>query len=272
MRDPEGRGSIFSANPNLSNPTSSLHLCFDRRNSQGFDTDGVILGHLYSSGHKIRMLYVGFRRGGVKFSAFSGLAESKDQGNSFVFVRRIATDLSKLPVDREASIVACHWADLNDQGDGLAFIVIGNGWVEINGSPYPKYSTYAVWLRGYEIESLISKMPQESSTYRLGRPRVMLEDKNIKLLVATGGKLNGDYRPYFFTFDGTRFQSLSDLEFPVNPGDFPFCKKQVSYPHLTFSDDHFTFFANGDHMGINGMIKIRSIERIKPYQLNFTVV
>lgn len=230
-------------------------ICFDRRNSTAFDTNGTILGHVANSGEVIRLYYVGFRHSKrVKFEALSGLAESNNGGITFKFKQMI--------LDRNAftflngsvpDIVACHWNNLDVDGNGKALVAIGNGWIEKESNTYPKYSSYLIEVENFQFKSLICQVPQKNDIYRLGRPR-FLEGQEMKRAVLTGGKISGDYRPYFFDYDGHEFVECLDLQFPIQPERNNLFKQQVSYPELIqfVNPDKTIFLFNGDSMGMNG--------------------
>jgi hypothetical protein len=238
-------------------------ICFDRRNSGEFDTDGTILGHINQIDTTLRMYYVGFRKSSkVKFQAFSGLAESLDFGRSFTFRRRIFTKLpSILDYRSGVDIIACHWNNLEANGNGEALIAIGSGWKNIDQKQFPMYSSYFVKVENFEILEVVAKIPQSTEIYRLGRPRFFYsKEQGISLIVATGGKENGDYRPYFFEFKNGNIITREDLQMPVVPGDYLFCKKQVSYPEFVSFYDHQTDICifNGDRMGEEGCFALPS--------------
>lgn len=230
-------------------------ICFDRRNSNMFDTNGTILGHVSISGEVVRLFYIGFRRSRrVKFEAYSGLAESDDGGRTFTFKQMI--------LDKEAfiflnglvpDIVACHWNNLDLDGNGQALVAIGNGWIRRGANTFPKYSSYFIEVEEFQFERLICQIPQKRDIYRLGRPR-FLEGQEMKRAVLTGGKLSGDYRPYFFDYNGQEFVESLHLEFPIQPQRNNLFEQQVSYPELIqFRQTHDAIFVfNGDNMGVQG--------------------
>ena len=264
VRDTLGRSVIRSLRlyPNLRVVPESK-ICFDRRNSGEFDTDGTILGHINQVNKTLRMYYVGFRKSRkVKFQAFSGLAESLDFGRSFTFKRRIFTKLpTSLDYRSGVDIIACHWNNLDANGNGEALIAIGNGWKDIDQKQFPMYSSYFVRAENFEISEVVGRIPQVTGIYRLGRPRFFYsKQQRTSLIVATGGKENGDYRPYFFEYKNGNVITREDLQMPVLPGDYLFCKKQVSYPEFASFYDHQidVCIFNGDRMGEEGCFALRS--------------
>jgi hypothetical protein len=259
VRDTYGRSCIRAVVLTENGPSPFDQICFDRRGSGDFDTDGTILGHVYQSQDVIRMLYVGFRKfDDVKFRAFSGLAESLDGGETFLFKRQILKYLpNKIFGPFAQDIVACHWANLDENGSGEALISVGTGWVRIHSKTFPSYTSYLVKLTQYEFESLICSVPQESSIYRLGRPR-FLAGKEFKLAVLTGGKITGDYRPYFFEYHDNQFIPSDNKSFPILPGQSDFCTRQVSYPEFINHPKlgNLVLF-NGDNMGSVGCLAVK---------------
>jgi hypothetical protein len=224
----------------------------DRRGSEMFDQDGTILGHVNKVGDVVRLYYVGFRRPqNVKFEAFSGLAESYDGGKTFIFRRKIFdSNFFKFLNGSKPSIVACHWNNLDFYGNGMALIAIGSDWLEIGERKFPKYSSYLINVENFQCVNLVCALPQSSDIYRLGRPRFIFGN-DMRIAVATGGKSNGDYRPYFFEFTGTAFIPRLDYSFPIQPGSSALYKQQVSYPEfIKFpNSSNGLFLFNGDNMG-----------------------
>lgn len=257
VRDYKGRACIRCVEVSHDgNRNPWQDLVFDRRGSHDFDSEGTILGHLYLSGTIINMLYIGFSKpSGVKFRAYSGLATSNNGGKSFRFVKRILNP-SRLPkqFDTSTDIVACHWAELDENGDGVALVAVGNGWLKIGGKSFPRYSSYMFEISNFEFKSLICKVPQDENIYRLGRPR-FVNGYEYKIAMLTGGKPDGDYRPYVFAFDNGAFKFSEQYKFPLEPGFSPLASVQIGYPELVRTRNRGNYFAfNGDDMGIEGCL------------------
>ena len=135
----------------------------------------------------------------------------------------------------------------------MALVAIGNDWIQKEHTTYPRYSSFLINVENFQFRSLICQVPQKNEIYRLGRPR-FLEGHDKKCAVLTGGKLDGDYRPYFFNFNGHEFIENVELEFPISPEPNGLFKQQVSYPELiNFLEPNASIFLfNGDNMGIEG--------------------
>lgn len=229
-----------------------------------FDDHGMILGDIVpdpASGEFL-LLYVGFQMSPVaKFRAFSGIARSADGGKSFS--RDSATLLlDDAAVARHTDIVAVHWAEPTSAG-WHALVAVGDGWERIKGTPFPRYNIHSA--SGANLQSLtvsedaVLTMPEE--TYRLGRPRMFASRHDSARLVATGGKLNGDYRPYAFSVQSGEFREDS-WDIPVFPGCTDFATIQASYPTQVFTPSEEWVFFNGDDMGRHGALLItRPLDR-----------
>ena len=88
LRDKNGVGRIGYVDVNASNPSEVLKVSdkpvLDIGREGMFDDNGVILGDLIRVDDKIYMYYVGFQLvGKVKFLAYTGLAISSDNGETF---------------------------------------------------------------------------------------------------------------------------------------------------------------------------------------------
>ncbi len=236
----------------------SLEPAIDLGLSGEFDDHGMILGDVSvdpQSGEVI-LVYVGFQMvPGVKFRAYSGLARSSDGGQTF------SRDPESLVLGQNhfnfsTDIAAIH-SVRTVKGGWEALVAIGDGWESINSAPFPRYNVFQAHgkcLHSLQIDQdpLLS-MPH--STYRLGRPRLFAGGGGDTVIVATGGKRDGDYRPYAFKNSPEGFRS-HPMEWPVYPGCSDLARRQAAYPtQITTESEEWVFF-NGDSMGRAGALVI----------------
>jgi len=255
VRDSLGRSAIHWADFD----TSTLKVidyarspCLDTRGSLDFDTDGAILGDIYFQGAKMLMYYVGFKKSEkVKFQAFTGQAESTDFGKSWT---RLQPPFNYLHEDIDGcDIFAIHSA--RQVADRIEFYAaVGTSWEFINDNQFPRYQSYL--LQGNNLDSLEFSssplLPEIDDVYRLGRPRVFqMPVSREEFLIATGGKRNGDYRPYVFSKTDANW-SLDQNQFCIEPGYSADFSLQVSYPALIQDKNQIIVFFNGDEMGKKG--------------------
>lgn len=223
-----------------------------------FDDDGMILGDIASDPHTgdLVMAYVGFHQSKrVKFRAFTGFALSRDGGKNFKRLEGGA-HLGRQHFPEMETIVAVHTLRVTDGGWEVLFAG-GSDWEFINGTPYPRYSIYAARgtdLRALEVDtSRVVENPP--GLYRLGRPRIESIGESAHL-IATGGRTNGDYRPYLFTQHEGRWCLKDDQSYPVFPGCCPQAQIQAAYPvHFETREGTLVLF-NGDDMGRAGTLAV----------------
>jgi hypothetical protein len=264
VRDINGRSTIHWVD--LNSMTSevmnySKRPCFDTRESLDFDTDGAILGDIFSYKGGLGMFYVGFKRySDVKFRAFTGFAHSSDFG---ILWKKELSPINELQKRvNNSDIFAVHNVRvINDNVELL--IALGDGWENIGGKNFPRYSSFRAFGKSFDDLEISAEvlLPQSPDIYRLGRPRFFRNSQgNIEYVVATGGKRDGDYRPYIFEKENDRW-IISELQFPVLPGMNAGFALQVSYPAYVELDHSTWIFFDGDEMGKSGSYLIRSDEK-----------
>lgn len=228
-----------------------------------FDSNGMILGDFCfdDATQSLVMAYVGFSKyPSIKFRAYSGFAVSTNNGLSFErcdILPAIGTD----NFDFSPSIIAIH--DLVcESGLWKCLVAVGDGWEMLNGTAYPRYSTWEA--TGPDLLNLslsdgpILNPPEELGLYRLGRPR--RENRNGKeAIVATGMTRDGVYRPYVFESVGGSWVHKEIDSHEIRPGCSPYALKQSSYPAVIelLNGEKWTFF-NGDDMGRAGALLLIS--------------
>jgi hypothetical protein len=255
VRDNQGRSAIHWVDIDartLKVMDYARFACFDTRDSLDFDTDGAILGDIESQGSKLLMYYIGFKKSAaVKFQAFTGLAESTDFGKSWV---KVPAPFSYLHENfLGCDIFAIHSARRVENRYEL-YVAVGTGWEYISGKQFPRYKSFT--LEGEDFDTLtlssIPVLPDLVDVYRLGRPRLFhMPRTGQEILIATGGKPSGDYRPYVFSKLESEW-CLDQNQFCIEPGYSADFSLQVSYPALIEYKDRVIVFFNGDQMGRRG--------------------
>jgi hypothetical protein len=240
---------VDANSPNIVKQVSSNPV-LDIGINGAFDDNGVILGDVVRVGCEIRMYYVGFQLvSKVKFLAFSGLAISKDGGNTF-------ERHSRAPILDRANdslfVRAIH--SVLKIGDYFhIWYASGNGWEAINGSPYPRYRIrHAISADGINI---LAEGPVcvdvEGLEYRIGRPRVFqLNDKFF--MHYTRGTTDGEYFAGLAeSSDGERWTRI-DSELGITLADYGWDSRHLCYPALVSVKDKIYMFYNGNDMGRSG--------------------
>ncbi|MDY0279155.1 MAG: hypothetical protein RBR35_01180 [Salinivirgaceae bacterium] len=256
FRDKSGVSRIGYVDLNAANPSHIKKVSdapiLDVGQPGMFDDNGLILGDIITYQDKLLMYYVGFQLvQKVKFLAFSGLAVSSDNGESFHRIQ-------ETPVfDRaeEAKFIrAIHSVSIVN-GKVRLWYATGNGWEQINGKPFPQYDIN--WIDSnspYSIHGVGTKcvLPDASnSEYRIGRPRVF-PHRGQYLMTFTYGTTDGRYMAGMATSkDGETWQrndSLLGLKLSDNGWD----SVHLCYPALITVMDKTYVFYNGNNMGYDG--------------------
>jgi hypothetical protein len=215
----------------------------------------MLLGDFVWSEGVLRMYYVGFQLATkAKFLAFGGLAESIDNGNSFI--RKYKSPI----IDRDDNglyIRAIHSIRSNALRSGYqAWISEGAGWEEINGCFYPKYEVASVHSQdglNFKRNSSIQISLNLPGEYRLGRSRIFSFNDEEHILTFTYGTTGGKYESgYAYSNDLNKWERRHD--FGLYPSGNGFDSRHLAYPALirTSSGEVYCFY-NGNDMGAEGV-------------------
>nr|WP_319374588.1 hypothetical protein [uncultured Methanobacterium sp.] len=254
FRDDLGVSRIGYVDLEADNPSNVLNVSKKPVLNVGihgtFDDNGVILGDIVKVDEKLFMYYVGFQLvQKAKFLAFTGLAISDDNGNSF-------KRYSNAPIldrsNNELYISAIH-SVLVEDNIFKVWYAAGNGWEIINGKPFPQYN-----IKYIESEDGIHFSGEgklcvdvKDSEYRIGRPRVYKKD-DLYQMFYTKGTLEGDYFPGFAeSTDGIDWKRM-DHKLGISLSKEGWDSKTLCYPALlTYKNETYMFY-NGNAMGKDG--------------------
>jgi hypothetical protein len=254
FRDSTGVSRIGYVDVAADNPAHVLRVCarpvLDIGAPGAFDDNGVILGDVLMVDDTVWMYYVGFQQvQKVKFLAFSGLAVSRDRGESF-------ERFSRVPIlDRgdEALFIRAIHSVLIEDGRWRAWYASGSGWETIGGVSYPQYH-----IRYIESPDGMSfRQPgtpclrAEGSEYRIGRPRVYKDDR-IYRMYFTKGDTQGHYFPgYAESLDGIHW-IRKDAQIGLTLSASGWDSRTLCYPALISAHGRTYMFYNGNDMGRDG--------------------
>ncbi|AHD01729.1 hypothetical protein [Leisingera methylohalidivorans] len=221
-----------------------------------FDDNGMILGDVLEVAEdELRLYYVGFQLvEKAKFLAFSGLAVSRDRGNSFKRVQQTPV-IDRCP--EGAFIGALHSIAALPDGTYRAWISRGFGWQDIGGRLFPQYDCWTLTSKdgirfdNASAQRIIAPAPEE---YRIGRPRAnQLADGSWELR-ATSDTLSKQYASFRFTSpDGVSFTRTGDEELPRGGTD-AWDGEMTCYPARIDTEQGRSYlFYNGNDMGATGV-------------------
>jgi len=256
FRDDAGVSRIGYIDVNQGNPSEvlgvSLNPVLDIGPDGCFDDNGVILGDLVRNGDEIYMYYVGFQLvKKVKFLAYSGLAISKDNGESFCrFQKNPVMDRT----DNAVYIRAIHTV-LKDNGIWKVWYSVGNGWEMINGAPYPQYDIrYTESKDGIHFEDSVGThcIGVRDNEYRIGRPRVRKTSFGYEMRY-TFDTLDKQYTTgYAESVDGMNWIRKDDKT-GIKRSESGWDCEMVCYPVVLDTKDATYMFYSGNGMGRTGV-------------------
>ena len=256
FRDTEGVSRIGYVDLEGNNPKNIIRISGKPVLEVGepgmFDDNGIILGDVISVKKKILMYYVGFQLvNNVKFLAYSGLAISEDNGETF-------SRFSPTPImDRsdEAIYIRAIHSVLFENGVYKIWYSTGSVWKKIGNKNYPCYDiNYIETIDGlsFSMKGIKCILNNKSNKeYRIGRPRVYrLED--VYIMNFTYGTTDGLYQVgQAISIDGINW-NRNDNSFNLRPGNSDWSSRHLCYPsRIKTINNEFIFF-NGNDMGING--------------------
>jgi len=215
-----------------------------------FDDNGMILGDIVRGPEGLYMFYVGFQLvAKAKFLAFSGLALSIDNGDTF-------NRISEAPIlgrsVGQTTIGAIHSVRYENNRWRIWY-ASGNDWEYINGKQFPQYH-----IRYTETDDLLN-IPRngsicvnvEGAEYRIGRPRVYYIDGRY-VMYYTKGTTSGEYFPGIaYSSDGVAW-SRNDAELGIALSTTGWDCNTLCYPALINHKNSLYMFYNGNNMGVDG--------------------
>lgn len=255
FRDREGVGRVGYVDVSASDPSRVLNVSRDPVLSLGepgtFDDNGQILGDILRVGDEVWMYYVGFQKvEKVKFYAFSGLAVSRDGGDTFVRTLRVPV------MDRteEGIYGRCIHSVLREKGVFRVWYSVIYDWTFIAGVPYPTYDIKCIESAdgrrfGAEGVPCVKCLGNE---YRIGRPRVRRNAAGVYEMRYTSDTLDKDYRSgYAESPDGVHWTRKDALAW-LAPSPSGFDDKTACYPVEIETGYGRYMFYDGNGMGQTG--------------------
>lgn len=254
FRDDKGVSRIGFVDVDSSNPKQIKRVCerpaLDVGEPGTFDDNGVILGDLVERDGQLWLYYVGFQLvDQVKFLAFTGLAISEDQGETF-------TRYSSAPIlDRtdEGLYIRTVHSILKDGDVWRAWCGVGNGWETIDGLPYPRYHV-VLYESGdgihFDDHGAVC-IDYTETEYRLGRPRVYKTGSDYEMYFTTGTRDLGYHSRYARSQNGLTWTRHDNL-IGIAPSKTGWDSEMVCYPAIIDVGSQTYMFYNGNRYGYDG--------------------
>ena len=257
FRDINGIGRIGYLDLAASDPKNILYISqfpvLDIGNPGQFNDNGIILGDVLRVHDSIRMYYVSFQKvDKIKFYAFSGLAISYDNGNTFLHYSRVPI----MDRSEEGIFGRCiHCVIFSGNLFRVWYTSIFD-WYFINNKPYPSYN-----IKYMESEDGLNFCQKgelcvscEKNEYRIGRPKVnIINHDQYEMLYTVGTKDHKSYNMgYAKSTDGIHWIREDNNMNVLRPSSTGFDSKSVNYP-VTVTTKYGTYmFYSGNDMGKEG--------------------
>ena len=256
FRDTEGVSRIGFIDVAADDPKKILRISekpvLDIGKPGMFDDNGIILGSVIRDGDDIRMYYVGFQLvKKVKFLAYSGLAISRDGGESF---QRTAVTPLMDRLGEEHYIRAIHTV-IKENDRYRIWYSAGNRWEFINDIPYPQYKImYTESEDGLHIPQKegINCIDVNANEYRIGRPVVFREDGIYKMFYTRDTTDKIYSAGYAESVNGTEWERKDEnFSLPLSPEGWD--SETICYPvPLQTAYGQYLFYS-GNGMGRTGV-------------------
>jgi hypothetical protein len=254
FRDADGVSRIGYVDVRADDPATIVRVSaepvLDVGRAGCFDDNGMILGDLVDAPGGLHMFYVGFQRvARAKFLAFSGLAVSRDGGNSFQRTQETPI-LDRAP--GRSTIGAVHSA-MYENGRWRLWYAVGDDWENIGGQPFPRYHIRHAQtddLAAIPREDRVCLRPQ-GSEYRIGRPRVYRFGGRY-VMYFTRGNVTGEYFPGVAVSDDGIAWERCDERLGIALSASGWDSRTLCYPALIRGRDKLLMFYNGNDMGVDG--------------------
>lgn len=256
MRDANGVSRIgyvdMELYEKLSIRTVSERPCLEIGRAGCFDDNGMLPCDVVRVGKDIYLFYVGFqlvRR--AKFLAFTGLAISSDNGETFNRVQETPI-MDRGPF--QTTIGAVHTA-IYENGLWKLWFAQGDSWETISGEPYPRYRicyTETKDLLNIGKDYAVCIEPT-LPVYRIGRPKVYLQEDGSLLMIATQGDIGGEYYAVQYgSRDGISWNILNEGEPVIQKSAAGWDSLHTAYPTVIRNSYGEYVFYNGNYMGRDG--------------------
>lgn len=258
VRDDAGISRIAWIDVDRAEPTQVLRISSNPVLGTGapgmFDDNGVILGDILRlPDGRLRMYYVGFQLvAKAKFLAFTGLAESHDNGDTFERVMPTPI-LDRAP---QALFINALHSILPTSNGYRAWISCGQRWEWIGDTAYPQYNCWTLESPDgihFDMQTAVKCMDVSGDEYRIGRPRTNFTNGRYELRVTSDTRQKLYSCHLATSADGIIFERKTIEELPRGePGAWD--EEMTCYPARIDTDQGESYlFYNGNGMGRTGV-------------------
>ncbi len=255
MRDDEGRSRLGFIDVNAENPKEILRVSENPALDLGmpgtFDENGVVPCAVVKRDGEIWLYYAGYQLGKqVKFYAYSGLAISKDNGETFERYQQFPICDRR---DGELFFRAIH-SVMFDNGVWRVWYGGGQEFDLENGKQLPKYNIrYTESADGIKLNDdyTVAIDTTDDDEHRVGRPYVLKHNGKYLMFYAACRKSRGFRLAYAESDNGEKWTRKDD-EIGIDVSESGWDSEMQSYPSVVIHKDKTFLFYNGNNYGYKG--------------------
>lgn len=256
MRDEKGRSRVGFVDVDANNPKNVLRVSEKPALNLGipgtFDENGVVPCAVVKRGDEIWLYYAGYQLGHqVRFYVFSGLAISKDGGETFTRFRRVPLCER---TDTELYFRVIHTIF---QENGVWRIWYGAGDeydLRDDGYQLPKYNIRYIESDdgiNFKGEPVIALDTTSDDEHRVGRPYVIKTGDLYRMFYGAGTKSKVYRLAYAESTNGIDW-TRKDEEVGIDISDSGWDSEMMGYPSVVTTDAGTFLFYNGNNYGYDG--------------------
>jgi len=248
-------GRIGYVDVDAENPRKIIKVsekpCLDIGEPGTFDDNGVAPITIVEEADHLRLYYVGFqicKR--IRYYLFSGLATSKDKGESF-------NRYWKTPIldrsDKELYFRTAPFV-LKEKNIYKMWYVAGDEWVEINGKQVPKYNIRYLESKdgvNWGKEGKVCISFQNEDEYGFGRPWVLKDGNIYRMFYSIRTRTKGYRLGYAESKDGINW-IRKDNEIGIDVSKRGWDSEMICFSAVIQYKDRFYMFYNGNNFGEQG--------------------
>jgi hypothetical protein len=259
MCDADNVGRIGYIDINPENPKKILDYskkpCLDIGRDGAFDDNGVVSACIFEEDETLYLFYSGYQLGvKVPYFVFTGLAISKDKGNTF-------ERLSKAPLlDRnDSELMSRCVPEVIKEGKKYRMFYVGDyetGWIEKDGKKRPLY--YLKYLYSNDLKNWENKegkrcifLKEDGDEHGIAKCTIWEEENKYKMIYSIRSLSKGYRLGYAESKDKINFVRM-DEKVGIDVSEDSFDSEMVCFPSRFKYKDKVYLFYCGNHYGMAG--------------------
>lgn len=254
FRDKNGVGRVGYVDVEAECPSKIIRVsekpCLDIGEPGCFDDNGVVPCAVTKVGDELYLFYAGYNIGyHVRMTIFSGLAISKDNGETF-------QRYSKVPLmertENETLFRVIHTA-IKEKDTWRMYYGAGNKFIQGKKKTLPVYEIEMIKVQNFaELRNEgITLLHNENEEYRIGRPYVVKDGEIFRMFFCKGTESITYRMAYAESIDGEKWVR-NDAKLNLDLSESGWDSQMMAYPAFVRYKDKAYMFYNGNNYGYEG--------------------